>query len=49
MQVPDARSQTRRVVSLEPEMAVFALDILRQRTVDVWPRRIWTLALIRCC
>lgn len=40
-------SQTRRVVSLEPEMAVLASDILRQRTVEVWPLRVWTQFLER--
>lgn len=33
-------SHTRRVVSREPDIAVFASDILRQRTVDVWPRSV---------
>ncbi len=41
-QSPLRISQTLRVVSLEPEIAVFESDILRHRTVDVWPRRVWT-------
>ena len=43
--VPVVRSHTRSVVSLEPDIAVLASDILRQRTVDVWPRKVCTLVL----
>jgi WD40 repeat protein len=43
-------SHIRRVVSLDPEMAVFRSDIFKQRTVDVWPRRRWIghQASVRC-
>lgn len=30
----------RSVVSLDPDIAVFASDIFRHRTVEVWPRRV---------
>ena len=33
-------SQTLKVVSRDPDMAVFGSDILRHLTVDVWPRRV---------
>lgn len=35
----------RRVVSREPEMAVFSSAIFRQRTVEVWPRKVCRQAL----
>jgi len=38
-------SQTLRVVSLDPEMAVLESLIFRQRTVDVWPRSVCKLSL----
>jgi hypothetical protein len=38
-------SQIRNVVSLEPEIAVLESDIFKQRTVDVWPRRVCKLSL----
>lgn len=46
LQTPLSMSQMRSVVSLDPEMAVFSSDIFKQRTVDVWPRRVWTAALV---
>jgi len=45
--MPFSMSQTRRVVSREPEMAVVRSDILRQRTVEVWPRNMCTALLLK--
>jgi hypothetical protein len=47
LQIPFLRSQIRSVVSREPEIAVFASDIFKHRTVDVCPRSVnWGCLMI---